>query len=56
MAIIFRITLLVERLCQLYGTQIAVLDGTTWHTFPAVSSLAADGVEETLRAQGFGYR
>lgn len=51
-----RISSLVERLCLLYGTKITVLDGTTWHSFPNVSSLAADGVEETLRAQGFGYR
>lgn len=52
----FRISSLVERLCLLYGTKITVLDGTTWHSFPNVSSLADDGVEETLRAQGFGYR
>lgn len=51
-----RISMLVERLCQLYGTKIGTLDGITWHSFPTVSSLAADGVEETLRAQGFGYR
>ena len=48
--------MLVERLCQLYGNEVGTLDGTTWHSFPTVCSLAADGVEETLREQGFGYR
>ncbi|KAG0730566.1 N-glycosylase/DNA lyase [Chionoecetes opilio] len=50
------ISMLVERLCQLYGTEIGSVDGTTWHSFPVVSALAGEGVEETLRAQGFGYR
>ncbi|XP_042212826.1 N-glycosylase/DNA lyase-like isoform X1 [Homarus americanus] len=51
-----RITKLVERLCQLYGSPLSTVDGITWHSFPDVSSLAAPGVEETLRDQGFGYR
>nr|XP_045605858.1 N-glycosylase/DNA lyase-like [Procambarus clarkii] len=51
-----RITLLVERLCQLYGSPLATVDGITWNSFPRVSSLAAPGVEEKLREHGFGYR
>ncbi|CAL4061034.1 unnamed protein product, partial [Meganyctiphanes norvegica] len=51
-----RITLLVERLCSKFGKPLIALDGTTWYTFPAVESLAAQGVEEILRQLGFGYR
>ncbi|XP_069947572.1 N-glycosylase/DNA lyase isoform X2 [Cherax quadricarinatus] len=51
-----RISLLVERLCKIYGSPLAAVDGITWHSFPGVSSLAAPGVEETLREHGFGYR
>ncbi|XP_064104884.1 N-glycosylase/DNA lyase-like isoform X2 [Macrobrachium nipponense] len=51
-----RITMLVEKLCTLYGHPLAEVDGTMWHAFPNVSSLAAPGVEATLRDNGFGYR
>jgi len=27
-----------------------------YHDFPSIESLAADGVEQTLRGLGFGYR
>ncbi|XP_037776376.1 N-glycosylase/DNA lyase-like [Penaeus monodon] len=51
-----RITMLVDRLCKLYGSPVATVDGTTWNSFPRVTSLAKSGVEETLREHGFGYR
>lgn len=51
-----RITMLVDRLCKLYGSPVATVDGTTWNSFPRVTSLAESGVEETLREHGFGYR
>ncbi|XP_071545748.1 N-glycosylase/DNA lyase [Panulirus ornatus] len=51
-----RITMLVDRLCRLYGTPLVTVDGITWYSFPGVSSLAMPGVEEKLREQGFGYR
>lgn len=48
--------MLVEKLCTLYGSPLVTIDGTTWYSFPKVSSLASPGVEETLRDNGFGYR
>ncbi|XP_069979165.1 N-glycosylase/DNA lyase [Penaeus vannamei] len=51
-----RITMLVDRLCKLYGSPVVTVDGTTWNSFPRVTSLAESGVEETLREHGFGYR
>ncbi|XP_068221734.1 N-glycosylase/DNA lyase-like isoform X3 [Palaemon carinicauda] len=51
-----RITMLVEKLCTLYGPPLSEVDGTVWHAFPSVSALAAPGVEATLRNNGFGYR
>ncbi|XP_071495777.1 N-glycosylase/DNA lyase-like [Diadema antillarum] len=53
---ISRITGMVEKLCQNYGTEIGVLDGVTWHAFPTLAALSGKGVEERLRKLGFGYR
>ncbi|XP_072176763.1 N-glycosylase/DNA lyase-like [Diadema setosum] len=53
---ISRITGMVEKLCQHYGTEIGVLDGVAWHAFPTLTVLGGRGVEERLRKLGFGYR
>ncbi|XP_071802241.1 N-glycosylase/DNA lyase-like [Asterias amurensis] len=53
---ISRITGMVDKLCSFYGKELAVLDGTTWFTFPTAEALAQDGVEQVLRDKGFGYR
>eukprot|EP00057_Strongylocentrotus_purpuratus_P010404 XP_011664878.1 PREDICTED: N-glycosylase/DNA lyase isoform X1 [Strongylocentrotus purpuratus] len=53
---IARITGMVEKLCQQYGDEVAVLDGVSWHSFPSLVALSAKGVEESLRKMGFGYR
>ncbi|XP_054710895.1 LOW QUALITY PROTEIN: N-glycosylase/DNA lyase-like [Uloborus diversus] len=53
---ISRISSMVGKLCSHYGKAISVFDGTTYYAFPALESLAANGVEETLRKLGFGYR
>ncbi|KAI9322157.1 n-glycosylase/DNA lyase-like protein [Dichotomocladium elegans] len=53
---ISRISQMVQKLCSRYGAPIASLDGTIHHDFPPVNVLAQDGVEQTLRELGFGYR
>ncbi|XP_076038679.1 8-oxoguanine DNA glycosylase [Oratosquilla oratoria] len=53
---IVRISQLVEKLCRLYGTPLIELDNFTWYAFPSVTALCGEGVEQTLREQGFGYR
>ncbi|KAK7504360.1 hypothetical protein BaRGS_00004226 [Batillaria attramentaria] len=53
---ISRISGMVEKLCENYGSPVAIVDGKMYHSFPAISSLAVDGVEERLRELGFGYR
>lgn len=53
---ISRISSLVEKLAKIYGTRIADLDGVSYYSFPSIESLAEEGVEATLRENGFGYR
>ncbi|XP_014674304.1 PREDICTED: N-glycosylase/DNA lyase-like isoform X1 [Priapulus caudatus] len=53
---IARIAGMVERMCTRYGEPLPVVGGATYHAFPGVAALAADGVEGELRALGFGYR
>ena len=54
---IARITQMVDKLCARYGEPVGADDaGRPWHAFPTVAALAADGVEEELRALGLGYR
>lgn len=53
---ITRISSLVNKLCIHYGEKICEVDGQEFFTFPELSSLAKDGVEENLRELGFGYR
>ena len=53
---IARISSMVEKLCTHYGQPIALVDGNMYYSFPRVSCLAQAGVEDQLRALGFGYR
>lgn len=53
---IHRISSLVDKLTVLYGQHIADQRGLSYYNFPAVEKLAAPGVEQTLRDNGFGYR
>lgn len=53
---ISRISSLVEKLAKLYGTHIADFEGFSYYNFPAIESLAREGVESNLRTNGFGYR
>jgi N-glycosylase/DNA lyase len=53
---ITRISSLVNKLCINYGEKICEVDGQEYFAFPALTSLAKDGVEENLRVLGFGYR
>lgn len=47
---------MVEKLCKFFGEEICVINETTYYTFPTVNALCADGVEEILKKNGFGYR
>lgn len=47
---------MVNKLGQFYGTKIHEIDGNEFYTFPDVETLAQKGVEEKLKANGFGYR
>lgn len=53
---ISRIQGMVERLCQTLGTKLCVLDETSYHDFPTLSTLADSSIEVRLRVLGFGYR
>ncbi|KAJ8300945.1 hypothetical protein KUTeg_022464 [Tegillarca granosa] len=53
---ISRISSMVEKLCENYGDFICEIDDQAYYSFPSVSSLAQEGVEENLRTLGFGYR
>lgn len=46
----------VENLCINFGTKIGHLNNITYYDFPAPLALTPTGVEEKLRALGFGYR
>lgn len=47
---------MVEKLCTFYGDKICDIDGVEYYTFPSIEALAKPGVDERLRAAGFGYR
>ncbi|KAF9906951.1 8-oxoguanine glycosylase ogg1 [Linnemannia zychae] len=61
---ISRITQMASKMCSEYGAPLIIppsaedLDSTsrTFYEFPTIEALAQDGVEETLRQIGFGYR
>jgi N-glycosylase/DNA lyase len=47
---------MVSKLATAYGPYIASVDGEAFHDFPSPAMLNVPGVEERLRALGFGYR
>jgi len=51
-----RITSMVNKLCTIYGEKIGKIEDETYYSFPCVAALAAEQVEERLRAENFGYR
>ena len=51
-----RITYMVYNLCKVYGEFVDIYQGHEFYTFPHVSILAQEGVEDRLRKIGFGYR
>ena len=51
-----RISGMVETLCQTYGEMLGELNGVDYYTFPDIKDLTGAGVEQRLRAMGFGYR
>ena len=51
-----RITKMVNALCTAYGQHIATVEDVAYHDFPKLESLLHDGLEQELRALGFGYR
>lgn len=53
---ISRISSMVEKLCEHYGEFVTEVDGQPYFSFPSISALAENGVEEKLRKLGFGYR
>ncbi|KAF9364829.1 8-oxoguanine glycosylase ogg1 [Mortierella sp. NVP85] len=59
---ISRISQMATKICQEYGPSITIPPEApgesprTFFGFPTMSALAQDGVEETLRKLGFGYR
>ncbi|KAG0000529.1 8-oxoguanine glycosylase ogg1 [Entomortierella chlamydospora] len=59
---ISRISQMATKLCQEYGYPITIPPEApgespkTFYGFPTMDALAQDGVEETLRGLGFGYR
>ncbi|KAF9198973.1 8-oxoguanine glycosylase ogg1 [Haplosporangium sp. Z 27] len=59
---ISRISQMATKLCQEYGSPITIPPEApedsprTFYGFPTMEALAQEGVEETLRKLGFGYR
>ncbi|KAK3879297.1 hypothetical protein Pcinc_016127 [Petrolisthes cinctipes] len=51
-----RISMMVEHLCEMYGSPVATVEGKMWYSFPTIPVLAGAGVEDALRTKGFGYR
>lgn len=47
---------MVEKLCSFYGEKIGEANGNDYYCFPDIDKLSAAGVEQKLRANGFGYR
>ena len=53
---ITRISSMVEKLCVTYGCKLGYYKDKDYFSFPTLEALAAEGVEQTLRSLGFGYR
>ena len=53
---ITRISGMVEKLCTTYGQKLGHYKDKDYYSFPPLEALTAQGVEQTLRSLGFGYR
>ncbi|ELU01650.1 hypothetical protein CAPTEDRAFT_113225 [Capitella teleta] len=53
---ISRISGMVERMCEEFGTSLGEYEGLHHYSFPSIESLAKGSVEQKLRKLGFGYR
>jgi len=51
-----RISGMVNKLSQKYGTKLGTVDGTDLYSFPTADKLTGSKVESHLRELGFGYR
>ncbi|XP_076283428.1 8-oxoguanine DNA glycosylase isoform X1 [Lasioglossum baleicum] len=51
-----RISMMVEKLCSLFGERICSIEGKDYYSFPSVEALANRATEEQLRNEKFGYR
>lgn len=47
---------MVNKLGLFYGKRICKIGNNEFYTFPDIESLTQKGVEEKLKANGFGYR
>ena len=47
---------MVSRMCELFGEQIATVDGIVYYDFPNVERLAGASVQQVLEEAKFGYR
>ena len=47
---------MVEKLCITYGHRLDHYKDKDYYSFPQLEALATEGVEQTLRDLGFGYR
>ncbi|XP_076352045.1 N-glycosylase/DNA lyase-like [Tachypleus tridentatus] len=53
---IARITSMVEKLCEKYGSKLLEVNGRLFYNFPSLEALAGETVEQELVKLGFGYR
>ena len=53
---ITRISGMVEKLCITYGQKLGNYKEKDYYSFPPIEALTSEGVEQTLRSLGFGYR
>lgn len=53
---ITRISSMVNKLCEMYGTRLLSSSSGSFYAFPTALQLDRDSVEAELKAAGFGYR
>lgn len=53
---IHRIQSLMRKMCHAFGDNLGSHGDQDYHSFPSLSQLCGDGVEQKLRELGFGYR
>ncbi len=56
MVYLYRISGMVEKLCQHFGTLLLTYENIPYYNFPEIEALANAEVEPKLRQLGFGYR